>query len=115
MRPQIQSRGPGELGAGHDGGNRLSLIAILSKMSNQKLLRWTAVLFIILLVNTAYISAFASPTIFYMTNVLAHFGLGLLLSVALLFLVRRFPVAGALFLAAAALGVYLAIGGNITE
>jgi len=26
---KVQSRGPGELGAGHDGGNRLSLIAIL--------------------------------------------------------------------------------------
>ena len=40
------------------------------------------VLFVVLLVNTAYIAAFASPTIFYMGNVLAHLVLGLVLAVA---------------------------------
>ena len=43
------------------------------------LAKWTAVLFVVLLVNTAYITAFASPTVFYMTNVLAHLVLGLVL------------------------------------
>ena len=84
-------------------------------MSPQKLLRWTAILFIVLLINTAYIAAFASPTIFYMGNVLAHFVLGVVLTVALLFLLRRFPVAGGFFLAAAALGVFLAIRGNTLD
>src|SRR5437899_7674919 len=36
---------------------------------------------IVLLVNTGYIAAFASPTIFYMTNVLAHLVLGVVLAV----------------------------------
>ena len=44
---------------------------------------WMAVLFLALLVNTAYLAAFASPTIFYMGNVLLHLGLGLALAVGL--------------------------------
>ena len=35
------------------------------------------ILFLILLVNSAYIAAFAFPTIFYMGNVLLHVGLGI--------------------------------------
>jgi len=84
-------------------------------MSSHKLLRWTAVLFIVLLINTAYVAAFASPTIFYMGNVLLHFVLGVVLAVALLFLLRRFPVAAGFFLVAAALGVFLAIRGNTVD
>ena len=38
--------------------------------------------FVLLLINTGYISAFASPTVFYMTNVLAHLVLGVALAVA---------------------------------
>ncbi len=45
---------------------------------NAKYLKWTAIVFLVLLVNSAYLAAFASPTIFYMTNVLAHLALGLL-------------------------------------
>ena len=66
-------------------------------MSSRKLLQWTAVLFIVLLINTAYIAAFASPTIFYMGNVLLHLVLGVVLTVALLFLLRQFPACGRLF------------------
>jgi Tfp pilus assembly protein PilF len=84
-------------------------------MNSQKLVRWTAILFIVLLVNTAYIAAFASPTIFYMGNALLHFVLGVILTVALLFLVRQFPAAGGFFLAASALGVYVAIRGNTLD
>ena len=84
-------------------------------MSSGKLARWTAILFIVLLINTAYVAAFASPTIFYMGNVLAHFVLGVALTVALLFLLGRFPVAAGFFLLAAALGVFLAIGGNTLD
>jgi len=36
---------------------------------------WIAVLFLILLVNTAYIAAFPTATIFYMGNVLVHLAL----------------------------------------
>ena len=84
-------------------------------MSSRKLLQWTGILFIVLLVNTAYISAFASPTIFYMGNVLLHFVLGVALTVALLFLLRQFPVAAGFFLAASALGLFLAIRGNTLD
>ena len=84
-------------------------------MSSRKLLQWAAILFIVLLVNTAYISAFASPTIFYMGNVLLHFVLGVALTVALVFLLRQFPVAAGFFLAASALGLFLAIRGNTLD
>src|SRR5258706_14881755 len=81
-------------------------------MSTRKLRQWTAVLFLVLLINTAYIAAFNSPTIFYMGNVLLHLVLGVVLTVALLFLLRQFPAAAGFFLAAAALGVFIAVRGN---
>jgi tetratricopeptide (TPR) repeat protein len=84
-------------------------------MSSRRLLQWAAILFIVLLVNTAYISAFASPTIFYMGNVLVHFVLGVVLTVALLFLLRQFPAAAGFFLAASGLGLFLAIRGNTLD
>lgn len=84
-------------------------------MSSRRPLQWTAILFTVLLVNTAYISAFASPTIFYMGNVLLHFVLGVVLTVALLFLLRQFPVAAGFFLAASALGLFLALRGNTLD
>lgn len=81
-------------------------------MTQGKLVRYSGTLLLVLLVNTAYIAAFASPTVFYMGNVVLHLILGLVLAAALIWYVRRMPVAGGLFLVAAALGVYLAIGGN---
>src|SRR5712692_11413474 len=84
-------------------------------MSIRKLRQWTAVLFVVLLINTAYIAAFNSPTIFYMGNVLLHLVLGVVLTVALLFLMRQFPVAAGFFLVAAGLGVFLAIRGNTID
>src|SRR6476469_5086078 len=84
-------------------------------MNSRKFRLWTAVLFLVLLINTAYIAAFNSPTIFYMGNVLLHFVLGVLLTAALLFLLRQFPVAAGFFLAAAALGVFLAVRGNTVD
>src|SRR5215831_16190457 len=47
---------------------------------------------ILLLVNTAYVWAFASPTIFYMTNVLAHLVLGIAVSIAGAVLLAREPM-----------------------
>ena len=84
-------------------------------MSTRKLRQWTAVLFLVLLINTAYIAAFNSPTIFYMGNVLLHLVLGVVLTVALLFLLRQFPAAAGFFLAAAALGVFIAVRGNTSD
>ncbi|HSF42761.1 MAG TPA: hypothetical protein VLT87_23350, partial [Thermoanaerobaculia bacterium] len=60
-------------------------------MKHGTLARWTAILFAVLLVNTAYLAAFASPTIFYMSNVLLHLGLGLALAVAFVVLLARDP------------------------
>jgi tetratricopeptide (TPR) repeat protein len=62
----------------------------------------------VLLVNSIYLLAWPAPTIFYMANVLLHLGLGLVLTVAAVWTVRRWPV-----LALAAVpGLYLAIAGN---
>ena len=52
------------------------------QMKGNGFAKWTAALFVLLLVNTAYIAAFASPTIFYMANVLLHLVLGVVLAVA---------------------------------
>ncbi|MEO8661268.1 MAG: tetratricopeptide repeat protein [Bryobacteraceae bacterium] len=76
-----------------------------------RLTRWTAIAFLVLLVNTAYLAAFASPTVFYMSNVLLHVGLGMaVLGGYALLLVRvprlRVPAAGFLLIGAA-LGMYL--------
>ncbi len=91
-------------------------------MFKKGLTSWAAVLFLVLLVNTAYVAAFASPTIFYMTNVLVHVGLGLALTPVLLWLwwrhrdVRRGLAAGVLlFLAAAGLGLFLVMFGAIRD
>ena len=84
-------------------------------MNHRTLIQWTAIGFIVLLVNTAYIAAFASPTVFYMGNVLLHLVLGVALTVALLFLLRQFPAAAGFFLAASALGIFLAIRGNTLD
>ncbi|HXI42602.1 MAG TPA: tetratricopeptide repeat protein [Bryobacteraceae bacterium] len=84
-------------------------------MSTRHLRKWTAFLFLVLLINTAYIAAFNSPTVFYMGNVLLHLVLGVVLTVALLFLLRQFSPSAGFFLVAAALGLYLAVRGNTTD
>ena len=89
---------------------------------NGKLPKWMAILFLVLLVNTAYIAAYASPTIFYMTNVLLHLGLGLALTIGLGVLIAKRPdlrsglmVSGILFLLALLSGVFLVVAGNVTQ
>ncbi|MDQ6704709.1 MAG: cytochrome c family protein, partial [Acidobacteriota bacterium] len=69
---------------------------------------------IVLLVNTAYVAAFASPTVFYMGNVALHLLLGIALTIAAAFLIRRGGVPGALgtFVVSGVIGVSLAIAGN---
>ena len=88
-------------------------------MKNRSLEYWIGLLFLVLLVNTGYIAAFASATIFYMTNVLGHVVLGAILAIALLFvlrssgLLRGAPVAVGLLLLAFVLGAILTYAGNV--
>src|SRR5260370_40639536 len=51
--------------------------------------RLAAAGWLVLLVNTAYIAAFPSPTLIYMGNVVLHLALGLALTVAVVRLWRR--------------------------
>ena len=83
-------------------------------MNRERLVRFAGVLLLLLLLNTAYVAAFASPTIFYMGNVVLHLVLGVVLAIALSWFIRRMPLAGGLFLVAALLGVFLAVRGNTT-
>jgi tetratricopeptide (TPR) repeat protein len=90
-------------------------------MHKSKLASWVAFWLVVLLVNTAYIAAFASPTIPYMTNVLFHLGLGVALVIALVtllvqqkVLMRGTGIASGLFAISAMLGGYLAWVGNLT-
>jgi len=78
--------------------------------------------FVLLLVNSAYVWAFAFPTLFYVANVLLHLGLGLALAAAFLVLLVRRPelrrplaAATACFTAALIFGVFLAVAGNVTD
>jgi hypothetical protein len=81
---------------------------------------WLAAGTIVLLVNTGYIAAFATPSVFYMMNVLAHLVLGVLLAAGFaVLLVRdravRLPLmASAVFFAAAVgFAAYLVVFGNV--
>jgi tetratricopeptide (TPR) repeat protein len=84
--------------------------------------KWTAIGVVLLLVNSAYVAAFSSATIFYMMNVLAHLILGLALLLALIVLLwrnvelrRQMPVAAALFFISGGFALYLAKYGNILQ
>jgi Flp pilus assembly protein TadD len=83
-------------------------------MRLEKIRRYAGILLVLLLINTAYIAAFASPTIFYMGNVVLHLALGVALAIVLLWFIRRMPLAGSLFLVAALAGMFLAVRGNTT-
>jgi len=90
-----------------------------------KLTRWITILFLVLLVNTAYLAAFASPTVFYMANVLLHLVLGVALAIAGVILLWRRPelrtgltaalVPIVLFGVALAAGLWLTIEGNLLQ
>src|SRR5579863_6915152 len=90
-------------------------------MKNRSLEFWIGILLLVLLVNTAYVAAFSSATIFYMTNVLGHVVLGVVLAVALLFVLRRSgllrgaPVAVGFLLLAFVFGAILTYAGNVRD
>ncbi|HTT64253.1 MAG TPA: multiheme c-type cytochrome, partial [Bryobacteraceae bacterium] len=69
----------------------------------------------LLIVNSAYLAAFAQASIFYEANVLLHLGLGLALAVAAIGWSRRYPRECGAFLASAAVAIYLVFRGNLVE
>ena len=78
--------------------------------------------FVLLLINTGYIAAFKSPTVFYMGNVLLHLVLGVALCAAgALLIARDMEIRrGALLTAfgmavALGIGLYLVWIGNLNE
>src|SRR6187399_1726313 len=75
---------------------------------------------IALLVNTGYISAFATPSIFYMMMVLAHLVLGLALAIGFVRLLMKEPefrrglgLAGLFFAISIVFALYLLAVGNL--
>jgi len=71
--------------------------------------------FALLLVNSAYIAAFPSATIFYVGNVVLHLGLGVALMIAAGFAIRRYPREGGALLAAGLPALYLVLRGNTLD
>ena len=89
-------------------------------MHRHKLAVCVAAAFLLLLVNTAYIWAFASATIFYMGNVLVHVVLGAAVTVGFLYLwmrdravARGMGAALGLLAVSAALGFFLTYAGAL--
>ncbi|MBI2818813.1 MAG: tetratricopeptide repeat protein [Acidobacteria bacterium] len=87
-----------------------------------RLAKWTGVGVVLLLINTAYVAAFSSATIFYMMNVLGHLVLGFVLLLALVVLLLRnaelrcnLPTAALLFSLAGGFALYLAVYGNTAD
>src|SRR3984885_6476966 len=88
-------------------------------MKTRGLEYWIALLFLVLLVNTGYVAAFSSATIFYMTNVLGHVVLGAVLTIAVLFVLRKIgllrgaPLAVGFLVLAFVFGAILTYAGNV--
>src|ERR1017187_3225941 len=76
--------------------------------------RWSVPL-LVLIVNSAYLAAFAQPSIFYMGNVLLHLGLGLALMVLAVLWARRSPWECGVFLLAGLPALYLVVRGNTMD
>jgi Flp pilus assembly protein TadD len=72
-------------------------------------------LLLALIVNSGYLKAFATPSIFYMANVLAHIALGVALIVAVAFWWRARMLAVAAMLPATLLGGFLVSRGALRE
>ena len=68
-------------------------------------------LFVITILNAAYVAALPSPTIFYVANVLLHLALGAATAAVLIWRYRRSPKSLPLLIAAL-LGIYLIIAGS---
>lgn len=56
----------------------------------QQSVKWVFVAFLVLVLNSGYLAAFAEPSLFYLANVLLHVVLGMALVVPFFIFVRRF-------------------------
>src|SRR5215471_13606170 len=91
-------------------------------MSIPTLRKWAAIGFLVLLLNAAYVWAFAFPTIFYMANVLVHLTLGVALFALFVWLLGRDTqlrggsrLAAGSFLLALLIGAYIVGAGNTLD
>jgi Flp pilus assembly protein TadD len=66
-------------------------------------------------VNSGYLAAFPSATVFYVANAVLHLGLGVALAVAAAALAKRHPRECGAFLVAAVPGLFLAVRGNTLD
>ena len=66
----------------------------------------------LLIVNSAYLAAFAHASVFYEANVLLHLGIGLALAAAAVRWARRYPQQCGAFLLSAVPAIYIVIRGN---
>jgi tetratricopeptide (TPR) repeat protein len=70
---------------------------------------------VLLVLNSAYLAAFAQASILYELNVLLHLGLGLALAVVAVGWARSYPRECGAFVASAAAAMYLVFRGNLVE
>jgi tetratricopeptide (TPR) repeat protein len=77
--------------------------------------RVAGIALLVLIVNSAYLAAFAQPSVFYMCNVLLHLGLGLALMALAVLWARRYPWESGAFLLAGLPALYLAVRGNTMD
>jgi len=69
----------------------------------------------VLILNSGYIAAFPSATVFFMANVVLHLALGVVLMAAALVLIKRYPGACGAFLAAGLPALFLVFRGNTLD
>jgi tetratricopeptide (TPR) repeat protein len=84
-------------------------------MNNKRRFNWPQIAacgLALLIVNSAYLAAFAHASIFYEANVLLHLGVGLALAVAAIRWARRYPQQCGAFLLSAIPAIYIVIHGN---
>ena len=83
-------------------------------MSTIQRIVWAA--FALLLLNSAYLAAFAQANIFYMANVLLHIAGGALVVAAVVWILRKEnPVAAILLATTLCIGIALAVVGNTSD
>src|SRR5262245_4827994 len=90
-------------------------------MHSQKRRVIVAAAFTLLLLNSAYLTAYATPSLFYFVNLVVHVGLGAVLAVIGAWMLRRVRVTSVLLVAVpllavgAATGFYLTVVGALTR
>src|SRR6478735_2896945 len=74
--------------------------------------RFFGILFLILVINSIYLAAFPSPTVFYMGNSFLHLCLGVALTIAAVIVYRREGPQVRWMILSAILGLVLVYKGN---